>query len=53
MNSINFFMNSTNFLEIGGGLIRHISPKFGKIGRICKPCLQVDHTPKIEVDMDD
>jgi hypothetical protein len=31
-------MNGTDFLEIGGGRIRHISPKFDKIGRICKPC---------------
>jgi hypothetical protein len=37
MNSADFLMNNAYFLEIGGGSIRHISPKFGKIGRICKP----------------
>jgi hypothetical protein len=43
------FMNSANVLEIRGGRIRGISPKFDKISRICKPWWRVGITPDLGI----
>jgi hypothetical protein len=39
-----FFINNADFLEIGCGQMRRISPKFDKISRIYKPWFELMHT---------
>jgi hypothetical protein len=41
INSTDFLMNNADILEIRGGQIQHISPKFGKIHQICKPISKI------------
>jgi hypothetical protein len=44
MNSTDFFINNADFLEIGCGQMRRISPKFDKISQIYKPWFELMHT---------